>query len=242
MSQDIPVYLFTPAYPQARVGQGRVNLVLINDTIIHTGHLEDVAIPPVGVVLSLHPTLFENPAPKIQTGEKIRWRVEFCEEEHLQKSQLRWLYGGYNLLMLNGETLVKTSKQLEATFHQEGWYLPQSMRTQETQLHNLSRQPRIILGTTEQGKIFLLTISGRTQISCGASHIESVQYCQHLLQRDGDRPYNLINLDGGASVFLEAVENGQRHILNFPAPSDLNPAGIIRPNSAFLKIVRQREQ
>ena len=141
------------------------------------------------------------------------------------------------MLVLNGENLVETQKKCEQTLRKEGWYLPQSMRTQETQLWGTDRQPRIVLGTTEGGKIILLTISGRTRISCGATHTESVLYCQHLLG-DRDRLVNLINLDGGASVFLEAREAGKRVLLNFPAPSDLNPAGVIRPNIAFLKIVR----
>jgi hypothetical protein len=111
------------------------------------------------------------------------------------------------------------------------------MRTQDTGIHNSDRQPRIVLGKTSHGKILLLTISGRTQISCGATLQESVLYCQHLLAQDGDRIVDLVNLDGGASVFLAAIEARQQHVLNFPAPCDLNPAGVTRPNSAVLKLV-----
>jgi hypothetical protein len=109
------------------------------------------------------------------------------------------------------------------------------MRTQETQLQDGQRHPRLLLGTTRQGKNLIVAISGRTQISCGATHTESVLYCQQLVPPP-DELLNLINLDGGASVFLEARESGKSALHNFPAPSDLNPAGVVRPNSAVLTI------
>jgi exopolysaccharide biosynthesis protein len=109
------------------------------------------------------------------------------------------------------------------------------MWTQETQLQDNQRHPRLLLGTTRQGKNLIAAISGRTRISCGATHTESVLYCQQLVPPH-DELLNLINLDGGASVFLEAREPGKSIILNFPAPSDLNPAGVLRPNSAVLTI------
>ncbi len=67
--------------------------------------------------------------------------------------------------------------------------------------------------------------------------MEAVLYCQHLLGNH-DRLINLINLDGGASVFLEACQAGKTALLNFPAPSDLNPAGTQRPNIAFLGLAQ----
>jgi hypothetical protein len=242
ISQDEPVYLFTPAYSQERIGQGRFNVVIINDTILHTSFQKAVTIPPVGVVLSFSPLFYEQHFQQTVPYKKIAWQVEFQEENVLQKSRLCWLYGGYNLLMLKGKNLVETPEQCEKTLRQEGWFLPQSMRTQETQLQNSGRQPRIVLGTTSQGQIFLLTLSGRTQISCGASYQELVLYCQYLLEQAGDRLVDLINLDGGASVFLAAIEAGQQHVLNFPAPFDLSPAGVIRPNSAVLKIIQNTNQ
>ena len=235
---DEPVLLFTPSYPQERVGQERVNLVVVNEQILHCINGHDAMIPPVGVVLSLTPAFFEQHFDAITEEHRIHWNITFQEESALKKSALRWLYSGYNILVLNGENLVETQERLERNLQKEGWFVPQSARTQETQIHELTRQPRIVLGTTEQKKVVFLTIDGRTRFSCGATHIESVVYCQHLLQEDGDRLVNLVNLDGGASVLLEAREAGTHMALNFTAPSDLNPAGVIRPNSAFLKIVR----
>ncbi len=239
MQTDSPLWLFTPSYPRQRVGQGRINLVAINDRLLHVSLGQAVAIPPVGVVLSFAPEFLRQKFGQTDLPETIFWKVEFYEDDVLQKSELRWLYGGYNLLVLNGENLVTTPRQQEQTFRQEGWYLPQSMETQETQLQGDERHPRLVLGTTEQGKIFLLTISGRTRLSCGANHGESVLYSQYFVQSTGDHLRHLINLDGGASVFLEVMDKGQRQVLNFPAPSHLNPAGVIRPNSALFYIVRQ---
>ncbi len=231
------VRLFTPAYPERRVGQGRSNIVLINDRIVHIFSNQDVTIPPIGVVLSIEPTVFRRRFSQVRKGARVQWRIKFREEAARHKSTLRWLYGGYNILVMNGENLATTPETLKDIFQKEGWFLSQSMRTQETQLQDGRRHPRLLLGTTEQGKIFLLAISGRTHISSGATHTESVLYCQHLLN-PYDRLVNLINLDGGASVFLEALQARKRLLLNFPAPSDLNPAGKIRPNIAVLRITR----
>jgi hypothetical protein len=234
---DQPICLFTPAYPKRRVGQGRYNLAIINEIIVHIGINKAVTVPPVGVVLSLHPEHAKRYLSQVNKGERLWWKISF--EELPQKSRLRWLYGGYNMLVLHGENLVKTEKQAEQTLRKEGWYLPQSMCTQETQLLPDVRHPRIVIGTTDQGRILLLAISGRTKISCGATFTEIALYCQHLLS-GSDRLRNLVNLDGGASVFLEVRDAGRRVVLNFPAPTDLNPAGVVRPNSAFLKIVRNK--
>lgn len=226
------VRLFTPVYPEERIGTGRINLVIINDTVVHLAVDQEVTVPPVGVVLSFTHDAVQPIFSQIQMGTTVKWDVAF---RNFDKSTAQWLYGGYNILMLNGENLAQTPETLERSFRNEGWYLPQSMQTQETQLQDGSRHPRLLLGTTRQRKNLIVAISGRTQISCGATHAESVLYCQRLVPPQ-DELLNLINLDGGASVFLEARESGKSALLNFPAPSDLNPAGVVRPNSAVLTI------
>jgi hypothetical protein len=237
ISEDAPAYLFTPAYPQEQVGEGRVNIVVINDTILLTRIKHAVTIPPVGVVLSFSVQWFENRFSPAAPLDKITWDVEFRENDTLQKAELCWLYGGYTILVQEGKNQVATPWHCEQTWRQEGWFLSQSMRTQDTGIHNSDRQPRLVLGRTLHGEVVLLTLSGRTQVSCGATLTESVMYCQNLLTHDGDSVIDLVNLDGGASVFLAAIETGQQHVLNFPAPCDLNPAGVTRPNSAVLELV-----
>ncbi len=235
ISEDEPVYLYTPAYPQKPVGQGRVNIVIINAAILHISFQKAVTIPPVGVVLSVDPLVFTQQCSQFRKDDTVTWTVRFHENASFQKSDFQWLYGGYNILLLEGENLVATQDRLENTLRREGWYLPQSMQTQETQLQDGGHHARLLLGTTEQGKIFLTAISGRTRISRGATHLESARYCQHLLGAH-DRLVNLINLDGGASVFLEACQAGNTALLNFTAPSDLNPAGTLRPNIAVFRL------
>ncbi len=235
MRHSHAVRLFTPAYPASHVGKGKFNIVVINDRIVHIFSEQAATIPPVGVVLSVEPSVFTQQFSQIKKGDPVTWTIEFQENVAFRKSALQWLYGGYNILMLEGENLAVTQAAFENTLRREGWYLPQSMRTQETQLQDGRRHPRLLLGTTGQGKILMTAISGRTRISCGATLMEAVLYCQHLLGNH-DRLINLINLDGGASVFLEACQAGKTALLNFPAPSDLNPAGTQRPNIAFLGI------
>lgn len=231
----LPFCLFTPAYQQERVGRGCVNLVIVNNTLLHISRQNDVAVPPIGVVLSLDAATFQRLYPTAQSGDTVHWRIRFQEEDSHHLSDVQWLYGGYNLLILNGHNLVETPQQCERTLRKEGWFSPQSMRTQETQLQDGQRHPRLLLGTTRKGNTMLVAISGRTTMSRGATHTESALYCRHLTPPD-DELLNLINLDGGGSVFLEAREAGRRVTLNFPAPTDLNPAGIVRPNSAVLTV------
>ncbi|RKX74250.1 MAG: hypothetical protein DRP87_17280 [Spirochaetes bacterium] len=224
-SKNCNTSLYLPCFSENYVGAGKYCLSIVQDVIIYSGP-GPCRIPPFGVVVTSN-----DPFPSDLKG--LKWSVEF-RDLPVPKSRLSWLFGGFNLLVVNGRNLYRTYVEAENALKREGWYHPQSRLTQETQLVPGERQPRAVFGRTSNGKIILLTFSGRTEISRGVTFSESVLFASRFIE-NGENFDFLVNLDGGASSFFMVFDNGEKKLLSMPAPSSENPAGVPRPvPSVFL--------
>jgi len=216
--------LYLPGPGDRMVGEGRTCALICQDTVMEVLP-GPVRVPPFGAVLATDVPL--------DAGSVLKWRVEW-KDAPLPKDEWRWLFGGFNLLIREGENLYARPDGGEETLLREGWRNPLSVKTQETQLVAGVRQPRSVLGRTRSGRIFLAVISGRSRLSAGATFEESAALAETLTRED---PLEfLINLDGGASAALTAVKGDSRAVLSYPAPSESNPPGIPRPVPAMLTI------
>lgn len=222
--------LYLPGYEEEVVGEGRYCLVVIQDQIIFQG-LGPCRIPPVGAVIVL-----EEAVPVV--SETVDFSIEF-HDLPVEKEDIRWMVGGFNLLVEEGVNCYETyEKGLESLEH-EGWLMPQSKQTQETQLDPGKRQPRCVFGKTSDSRLILAVFSGRTALSCGATFSESVMYANSFL-RAGEELDFLINFDGGASASLIAYNDGTFRNLGLTAPSVGNPAGVPRRLNAYFSISLKR--
>ncbi len=239
--KDIDYMRFS--YP---VGENRFNIAIVNDKII-TIRDGDILLPCIGVVLSFHreslhvKELKKNLALKsiengyyfIGKGYKIKLylnRPTTVSQDVWEK--VKWVYGGGTLLVQNGKNLVKNKEDAEKTFWKEGWYHPLSKKTQETQVQEWVRGPRNIIGTTEKGGFFAVTFSGRTKETSGATFGEAIDIIEKELSPH--KIHYALNLDGGSSVCMGFIDNGEFFELNYPAPSPTTPAGMVRPVNSMI--------
>ncbi len=220
------VYLPSSSFEAA--GENRDCALVIQDTVISV-QKGPVGIPPFGLVI-----VSENLP---ERGYPVNWHMEW-ENPPVPQENWAWLYGGFNLLIEKGKNLYATPASATSALDKEGWSLPSSRETQETDLTAGVRQPRAVIGRTESGNIFLAVFSGRSRLSRGASFEE----CASLaMEYNRDDPLEfLLNLDGGASASLTAILGKEKQILSYPAPSDSNPPGIPRMVPAMLTIKKRK--
>jgi len=217
---------YLPSSGRESAGAGKYCIVLIQDQIIYQG-CGPCFIPPMGAVAVVSSSLSN-----INNTVSIRTRLMGLPEE---QSSLRWLVGGFNLLMGNGENYYSTPSAAEERLSKEGWRSAASGRTQETQLIPGVRQPRVVFGRTGSGRLFLSQFSGRTRASCGASFKDCVDYSSFNVAGNEKIDF-LINFDGGASASLIGYEDGKYQNFSLSAPSLTNPAGTARPLPAYFSI------
>ncbi len=239
--RDIDYMRFS--YP---VGENRFNIIIVNDKIIAIRD-GDVLLPSVGVVLSfskksiyvqkLKEKLLLAPLEdgyyKIRRPYSINIKLNppSLIPPHVWK-RTKWVYGGGTLLVQNGKNLVKNKEDAEKAFWEEGWYHPLSKRTQETQVQEWVRGPRNIIGITDSGRFFVMTFSGRTKESRGVCFDEAIKIIEKEIVPQ--KIQYALNLDGGSSVCLGFIENGEFFELNYPAPSPTTPAGMVRPVNSMM--------
>ena len=248
---DVPVRVYTPAlscedadadrqtYRRA-VGDGRVNLVILQDRI-HCIRRGDVILPSVGVVVSLREDIAQPLLSSLMALENgyydasaLDYTAELDAPAGIDPAvwrTVRWAYGGGLTLIRNGRALTD-SEDMISWFEREGWMSPLSRQTQESALHTLSRHPRTAIGQAENGDMLLFVFSGRTRLSVGADYTEMCRIAR-LIHPDVTQ---LMNVDGGASAVLCMVNDGTMLELNCPSTSSLNCAGMARPIKTLLYI------
>jgi hypothetical protein len=217
---------YLPSSGRESAGAGKYCIVLIQDQVIYQGQ-GPFLIPPMGAVAVISTTLS-----KVHNTLNIRTRLMGLPEE---QSRLRWLIGGFNLLMGKGQNFYSTPADAEQSLSKEGWRSAASGRTQETQLIPGIRQPRVVFGRTEGGRLFLSQFSGRTRTTCGASFKDCIDFSR-LYVAGNEKIDFLINFDGGASASLIGYKDGLCQNLSLSAPSMTNPAGTARPLPAYFSI------
>ena len=250
-----PVQVFTPYFSVADenepprsyrkyVGQGRLNIVILQDKIncIRKG---DVLLPGVGVVISLeedHPL-----AAKLQPLEDGYYNTENLPLtvsleppdgfSRRQWEQIRWAYGGGMSLICDGVGICDDG-QTEAYFRQEGWLSPLSWQTQESALHTMAKHPRTAFGITGDGCFVMLVFSGRSRYSAGADYREMIDIARKIYPDIR----HLINADGGGSSVMGLVTQGSFLELNVPASSPNSTVGMVRPVYTALYIPFEQEK
>jgi hypothetical protein len=192
------------------VGEGRVNLIVINNRI--QAVIQDKVLQPsMGVVISLSQEKYqgllkEHGAGLFHDPTKICFALDWPTGNTVPL----WYLGGGTLLVADGKNLVATKDQAYCNLKQEGWFNLLSMQTQETQVQDWVRGPRTILGQTKEGRTVVFTFSGgRGGPYCGARLDEAVELIEAHLRDLGDTLNYAINLDGGSSsamVIRDAVE------------------------------------
>jgi len=248
---DVPVCVFTPYLSCAdseqdrktyrkTVGEGRVNLIILQDRI-HCVRQDSVVLPSAGVVVSLcadTANALLSALEPLQDGYFSAAHLPFsvCLDAPAgiaseEWRRVRWAYGGGLSLICSGNALCDAS-DLTAWFAKEGWTSPLSRQTQESDLHTLSRHPRTAIGCTENGDMVLMVFSGRTRLSVGADYIEMCRIARTLFPDIS----NLMNVDGGASAVLCMVQDGTVTELNCPSTSGQSCAGMARPIKTLLYI------
>lgn len=224
------------------VGQGRVNLVILQDKLcaLRRG---DVILPSVGVVVSLEEEaglrLIEDLGVKpLEDGyydvSGLEMTVQLDPPAQISAEtwqQVQWAYGGGLSLILDGKGLCD-GEDMEGWFVQDGWMSPLSRQTQESALHTMAKHPRTALGVTANGDTVILVFSGRTWRSAGADYREMIQIARALFP-DVE---NLMNMDGGGSAVLGLVVNGSFMELSCPSTSGDSTVGMVRPVNTVLYI------
>lgn len=250
---DAPVQVFTPYYSlpdedadrqsyRKLVGQGRINLVILQDKLcaLRDG---DVVLPSVGVSISLDR----------QLGQRLikEWGLRALEDGYYDVSgleltvkldgpeqisptewaQVKWAYGGGLSLILDGVGLCD-GDHMDTWFREDGWKSPLSRQTQESSLHTLAKHPRTAIGITENRDLLILVFSGRTWRSTGADYSQMCTIARKLCP---DVRW-LMNVDGGGSAMLGMVRNGSFMELSCPSTSAGSVVGMVRPIHTVLYI------
>ena len=248
-SEERPIRVYTPMYSFGDrdadrntyvkpVGEGRVNVVMLREKVacVRRG---DVALPSVGVVLSLTEWAAAPLLAKCKPledgyydvgGLELTVKLDapdgFSEEGW---SRMQWAYGG-GLTLIRGGVGICDGEHMQQLLEAEGWMTPLSRQTQESSLHTLAKHPRTAIGCAKNGDLLVLVFSGRTWRSSGADYSEMITIARSLYP---DVDY-LMNGDGGGSAMLGLTHEGEFLELSCPSTSANSCAGQVRPvNTVF---------
>ena len=212
---------------QGPVGEGRWCLTFIHDYLWDASE-GPVQVPPIGVVVTT--------TEMIEHVEKVSWAVEW-KDLPMDKGEVTWLAGGFNLLIKDRKNLVATQEETHARLEKEGWFTPNSLMTQETALDVAGVQPRSVIGCAGE-KILVMSVSGRNSKSQGISFSDAASLALHITEEMQESPLEfLLNLDGGASSVLGCKKDAEAScLLTKPSPSITNPAGCPRCVPSLLTI------
>lgn len=243
---NLPVKVYTPYWSldtvyedystyAVEVGHDRLNLVIVNDSIIAV-RKGDVILPSIGVVVSLDPLMgnkliqkigFEELEEGYYSTERLHYTLKLDREDD---TSYQWLYGGGLSIIKDGVNLFKDKTVGEKVLREEGWLSPLSMQTQESNIHELSRHPRTAFGMTKNQAFFGIVFSGRTKENAGVNYIEMAE----IAQKEFGPIECMVNVDGGASSLLALIENKELFELNYPGASPTSTAGMARPINSML--------
>jgi hypothetical protein len=230
------------------VGQGRVNLVFLQDRL-HCVRSGDVILPSVGVVISLEKAQGDALLNALQLRElgdgyydpgqqPTEIRLDPPEEVSPEEwAQLRWAYGGGLSLILEHKAVTDREDMLP-WFEAEGWMSPLSRQTQESTLHTLVKHPRTAIGVADNGDLLILVFSGRTRISTGADYKEMCNIARTLYPD----VRTLMNADGGGSAVLGLVCRGSFMELSYPSTSTGSTVGMARPIQTAFYIPQEEKE
>lgn len=222
------------------VGKDRLNIVMIGEEIvcIRDG---DVSMSCIGVVLSLSgkaaEALRKDLTPIGSSGyyavpnPVVSVRLDPPEEitEDIWNDML-WVYGG-GVPLIDGKEEITEASYMQ-TFREAGWLTPLSRQSQESAMHDISLHPRTAVGTTKDGELFILVISGRSNISIGADYLTLCRAAHKLI----DNIDIFISWDGGGSTVLGILEGNVFTEISYPAPSDDTVAGMVRPINSIIEV------
>lgn len=226
------------------VGEGRINLVVIQDRIICMRR-GAVLLPSIGVVVSIDEEtgmqfIWENGlrlnADGYADGSISVPEVQLDPPEGItpiEWAQVAWAYGGGLSLILDGKGICDSDGPGMLTYlEEEGWMSPLSRQTQESALHLPARHPRTAIGVTESGELVLLVYSGRTKRSGGADYAQMIAVARKLYPDIR----HLMNADGGGSAMLGMSIGNSFMELSYPSTSLDSCAGMVRPVNTALCI------
>lgn len=141
---------------------------LIMDGTVAGIYKTTVQIPNGGYVLSAPDEVIK----KLNGQKKLSFRVEYPPE--FQNSQ--HIISGGPFLLKNGEIYIDTNEEKLTSI--------------------TGRNPRTLIGYTEENDLILVTVDGREKYSVGMSLLEAAKFMQKLGCK------NAINLDGGSSSVM----------------------------------------
>ena len=217
------------------VGQGRVNLVVVQDRILAIRR-GDVILPGIGVVVSLAPALglacmaelgLSPDGEGYFDANAVPFSLKLDPPAGIAPTvweSVQWAYGGGMSLILEGQALTDRPDP-EEWFAEEGWMSPLSRQTQESALHKMVKHPRTAIGAAENGDLLIFVFSGRTRMTTGADYREMCAIARTL----HPDVRHLMNADGGGSAMLGLVCRGRFMELSFPSTSSASCAGMVRP-------------
>lgn len=230
--KDQELIIYTPALSinseekQILVGDGRLNVVMVQDEIICI-RKGDVLMPSVGIVLSFKDLSIFKDAKELKYGylDKSGIKISIHLEDECFK-ELEYGFGGGILLIDNGQTF-----NLD-TLKEEGWLSPLSKQTQDTAIEKPAKHPRTALGMCDGGELVILVYSGRNPMTSGATYDEMVAIARKLYP---DIRY-LMNVDGGGSSLMGLSVDGVFMELSYPATSQSNVSGMCRSVNTALDV------
>ena len=252
-TQGRPVCVFTPYQSREdqpedmagytkQAGEGRINLVIIQDRIncLKKG---SVLLPSIGVVLSLDEItgmklIRENALSLDGDG----YAQNAMPDPHVALdppdgispedwAQVTWAYGGGLSLILDGRGICdEDGPGMIACMEEEGWMSPLSRQTQESALHVPARHPRTAIGMTASGELVILVYSGRTKRSGGADYAQMIDVARKMYPDIRC----LLNADGGGSAMLGMSVGDGFMELSYPSTSLDSCAGMVRPVNTVL--------
>jgi len=224
------------------VGKGRLNLVIIGDRIacIRKG---EVLLPSVGVVVSLGGIKEKELEQYLSDRTDIdgyypdrdrKLSIELLPPECISSDSwnaIEWSYGGGIMMIQDSICIYDQGQDSVENFRNEGWLSPLSEQTQESRVHDETElHPRTMLGLSADGRMFVLTFSGRSRFTRGVTYREACQLARRYI---GDICF-MMAVDGGASTFLGFAGHGTFMELNYPAGTEETSTGIVRKVNSFL--------
>lgn len=228
----------TESYLETReiVGEGRVNLVVVNDRVaaIRSG---GVILPNIGVVLSFSERKWKALFSDVGFDENGYGSAEaFSFELTLETAaDYQWIYGGAMFLVYDGEAF-DTEEKLIAEFGREGWLTDLSKQTQDSETFRLEKHPRSMIGMTKNGEFFMAVVSGRSSYSVGADYLDLIRIAKELFP-DVDM---LMNVDGGASSFMGLIHHGEVLELSDVTFTNDSCAGTLRALNSIFAITYEK--
>jgi len=226
------------------VGKGRVNFVIIGEKIVCI-RKGDVLLPSIGVVVSLDEKvghkLWQQLSAKADSEGYVtdlmpQFSLTLVPPKEMEVSgwdEIAWAYGGGITMIENSVSIYESNRESLSCFQEEGWLSPLSMQTQESDVHDEDAiHPRTMLGVTEEGHMFVLTFSGRNELSRGVTYREACMLAKKYI---GNIRY-MMAVDGGASTVLGFVGYQTFMELNCPASTRETETGLVRRISSLLLI------